>query len=292
MLPNVDDRQFRIGVLVLAGLLAVGLVRLRFCYSVTLPAKITAPEVDDVSLGQIADAVQSNPSVYTGYLQKDAELYGVSQTPTLEQMSVAFRYQVDDSKHTLDPEGDGTLVEAAGLRLSLAVQQVPNTASLMMLLVIENTTNKDLAYQVVTRPSVGTQPCGRKATRAHNAMAIQAGARQERSECLYQRGWTLEIERIETMELPRLSFFYVSRVPPEVVGLDARVSRGHEPASGRLCSVMLPATIRNAREKGTLTWRDFVDFFARHRCDTYRFPDGYKAFTKDAERSLPAGTTL
>lgn len=285
----MQEKQFRIVVLVVAGLVALGLMQLRFCQSVRIPDKIPAPPAEEISLTEAIESVESSPSIYDGYLEKDASAFGVQPAPDREAMSVVFRHQVDDSGHRLDPKGDVRSIESLGLRLSIEVRRIEGTPRKMMVLIMENLTDRNLAYKIDTRPNRGTRPCGRKLTLVHNAMVLAAGAKQERSECLYKRKWALDIERIETVELPELSYHYVSKVPPATVGISARLGRGHRPPVGSECAVMLPATIRNARDAGKVTWRDFIDFFARHRCDTYRFPEGYKAFTEDAQSPLPAG---
>ena len=280
---------FRIGVLILAALVAVGMVRLRFCSEMTLPAKVAAPEPREISLGDVTSSLGESPSIYAGYLEKDAETYGVAPVPEAKDMSRVLRHQVDDARQRLDPKKNPS-IESAGLKLSISVRKIEGTPLKMMVLGIENLTEKDLAYRIVTEPKGGAKACRRKVTLIHNAMAIKAGARVERSECLYRRGWTLELQRVETLELPSLSFFYVSKVPPEVVGIDSRVGGGHAPPVGRPCRILLPGTIRNARDAGDLTWRDLTDFFARHRCETYRFPEGYKALSEDGQVTLPAAS--
>ena len=45
--------------------------------------------------------------------------------------------------------------------------------------------------------------------------------------------------------------------------------------------------IRNALAKNLATWRDIVDFYGRHRCETYRFPTGYRAFTRKGQWAVP-----
>jgi len=42
-----------------------------------------------------------------------------------------------------------------------------------------------------------------------------------------------------------------------------------------------------AIRSGDIEWRDLVDFFARHRCNTYSFFDRYKAFQGDGLEKLP-----
>jgi hypothetical protein len=51
---------------------------------------------------------------------------------------------------------------------------------------------------------------------------------------------------------------------------------------------VLGQAVRNGIESGEIGWRDLVDFYARHRCQTYTFPLEYRAFNVDGQRTLPA----
>ncbi len=46
--------------------------------------------------------------------------------------------------------------------------------------------------------------------------------------------------------------------------------------------------VRSGIERHEISWRDLVDFYARHRCQTYQFPTSYRALTSDGERPIPA----
>jgi len=59
---------------------------------------------------------------------------------------------------------------------------------------------------------------------------------------------------------------------------------------GERCAFALPQAVRSGLERGEIGWRDLIDFYARHRCETYHFPYDYRAFKKDNERSVPAVT--
>jgi len=126
----------------------------------------------------------------------------------------------------------------------------------------------------------------------HNAQVVAKGGREERSECDYHDGMSLEIDRIESVELLPLQAYYVSRVPPLALGSEPRLAHGHDPelpTGQSVCNIALSQAQRAAIANGDVTWRDLVDFYARHRCDTYRFPSSYRAFTKDDDRALPDG---
>jgi hypothetical protein len=50
----------------------------------------------------------------------------------------------------------------------------------------------------------------------------------------------------------------------------------------------MPQVVRSGLENGRIGWRDLVDFYARHRCQTYEFPIAYRALKSDGERPIPA----
>lgn len=199
-------------------------------------------------------------------------------------MSDVFEHSADRTRRDLEP---GRSIETIGLRLSLSVQDVGRRQQ--MLLRIDNLTDQHFAYRVVTRPSRGEAGCGRKETLYYNANAIRPGETLTRSECTYGRGWVLEIQAVETVTLPELGFHYVSAVPPRQFGIDTRLADGHT-APGRqpLCNLVLPGTIVRARDDGEISWRDMIDFYARHSCERYQFPRDYKAFGRAAAQPLPA----
>lgn len=223
---------------------------------------------------------------YATYLARDSRTYDVSPPATVQSMSRAFPYQVDRRRRELWP-GKGAL-ELLGLRLRVSARSIPGAPKRQMLLHIENLRDQHLAYNIETRPTKGTKPCHAKRDRSHNAIAIEPGGTEVRSECIYHEGWGLEIQQVEIMEVPELAYVYLSRLPAMQVARQPRTARGHQPPGGVAgCSLGLPANIRRALESGEMGWRDLMDFYARHRCQTYQIPGGYRAFQSDGERSLP-----
>ena len=97
------------------------------------------------------------------------------------------------------------------------------------------------------------------------------------------------VTKVETVEVSPLMSWYLAQVPPQVVGIEARVARGHHGVDAKQkCSAAMPQVVRTGLDRGTIGWRDLVDFYSRHRCQTYQFPSHYRAFSKDGERPLPA----
>ena len=119
-------------------------------------------------------------------------------------------------------------------------------------------------------------------------MAIAPSTTELRSECTYRKGWGLAIQSVETIQLPELSYIYVSWLRPERVGMDRRSTGGHRTiGASKPCEIRLAANIEQGLETEEISWRDMIDFYARHRCRTYSFPYGYKAFDTPGEYNLP-----
>jgi hypothetical protein len=102
----------------------------------------------------------------------------------------------------------------------------------------------------------------------------------------WHEGIALAVSRAETVEVPPLSAWYLDHVPLSAVGLEPRFTRGHlAPETGARCTFAMPQAVRSGLERGEIGWRDLIDFYARHRCQTYQFPLSYRAFKQDGERS-------
>jgi len=71
------------------------------------------------------------------------------------------------------------------------------------------------------------------------------------------------------------------------IGLADRTSAEHKIPAGAPCATVPQQAILLGMEKATVSWRDVIDFYARHRCETYDFIPGYQALTKKGQRKLP-----
>jgi hypothetical protein len=281
----ISDGHFRASVIGGGIALVLGITAIRFCGSVPLPPRSprgAAPahaEVSGTSSDPLA-ASASFPAMYQDLLARDAAAAGLPK-PTIEEMSRKLPYRVDEGRRVL--EVGQRPIEIAGLRIA-AVQ-----AGDALGLEIRNESRVALAYLVVTQP---TPPVDCSAARPLpvNAMVIGAQQRETRVECVWREGVAIEVSRIETMELPPLSARYVSQVPPSVVGIEDRIARGHHiDGAGERCSSIVPQALKNGLERGEIGWRDLIDFYARHRCQTYQFPVTYRAFTRNGAMRLPVG---
>lgn len=277
----ISDGQFRVGAIVAGIVLALGIAGVRFCGSVSLPAKPSAIAATSArEPGDLRTTSATSPAIYLDFLARDAAAAGLAK-PTLEEISRKLPYRVDEGRHVL--EVGQRPIELAGLKLS-AVRAGDSIA-----LELRNTTQSALAYLVISEPAPNAAGCNSARPLPLNAMVIGKQDHETRVECVWRDEVAIAVTRIETIELPPLSAWYVAQVPPSVVGIEDRVARGHRaPASGEKCSPMVGQAIKTGLERGEIGWRDLVDFYARHRCQTYDFPLLYKAFTRDGQHPLPA----
>lgn len=150
---------------------------------------------------------------------------------------------------------------------------------------ITNRTDKRLAYLVDTSVD-HPQRCSSKGAIGHNALALQAGETVRRTECLWHPGAYVNVRRVEVLELPELSYYYVSRLVPSQMLLDTRTSAGHETPKLKPCRFIPWREIQTSSQGPPTPWVDIVDFYSRHNCDEYSFFRGYHRAT--SALALPA----
>jgi hypothetical protein len=276
---SISDTQFRIGVGVAGIALVAAISAIRFCGSVALPPKPPPPASPGAPSREVWRPSASLEN-YQELVARDAAAAGL-HAPTLDDMSRKLPYRVDSVRHVLEI-GEPPL-ELAGVRLR-ALRLAEGLA-----LEIANATDSDIAYDVVTAP-IAAGTCNAAPALPFNAMTIARGHSETRVECVWRDGIALAVTQVETLEVSPLSARYLSHVPPSVVGIEPRIARGHHAAETERCRVAQPQAVRSGLERGEIGWRDLVDFYARHRCQTYQFPIGYRAFRSDNERSVPAAS--
>lgn len=267
--------------------LSIAILAMPMCSDVTLPPKVPPPAISGEARDLLKTASASAESWRAG-VERDARTLGIA-TPSDVDMTRKLDHRLDTTAQVIAP-GEGS-IKAAGLQLTAIAVDEEGAPRKALVLVIENLTDSDLAYHVVTTPRPGGPACNQRLILAHDAIVVGRGKKVQRSECIYRSGMSLAIDRIETVALPPLMSAYVSRLPPAAVGADARLSRGHRPelpAGMAVCSNAASQSLRADIENGTIAWRDLVDFYARHSCEQYQFPEGYKAFERDGARPLPA----
>lgn len=276
---GASDQQFQLGVGAGAIALVTVITVVRFCGSVSLPPKPAMPVVASGTETQMMAKTAASPQQYLDYLSRDSTLAGIG-APTLEEMSRKLPYRVDEVRHVL--EVGQAPIELAGLRLR-AVKGVDSFN-----LEIANLTGTNAAYEVVTEPIPNARSCMKAAPLPLDVMVISKGATETRVECSWHDGMALAIKKVETLELNPLQAFYVRQVPPEFVGIDERIARSHHGVDNKEGCGNRAGSVRTGIDRGEITWRDLVDFYARHRCQTYHFPATYRAVTIDGQHTLPA----
>lgn len=278
----------RIGVAAGAVGLGLALFALRFCGDVPMPARAPRPTVTAVDPGATLAAATASEAAWRSFLDQDARAAGVP-LPTDEQMRAKLVYRSDESPRTLAPGADP--IEVAGLRLTVRAVDDEDGPGELLVLELENLTEHDLAYRVVSSPRPGGAACNDRTPLWHDGMVVRRRGKVARSECGYRAGMTLHIEDVETVEVDGLQSVYLSRVPPAALGgdpFDGKTHRPRLPAGVLVCNLVPSQVMRSAIADGSVRWRDLVDFYARHRCDSYRFPMKYRAFERADERPLPA----
>jgi len=234
------------------------------------------------------------PALYRALIEQDARTMGVP-APTAAELSSVFRYSDElPSRRKLRA---GATLRAGGLSISLIVRREAGAVEGQsfradhLVLKIENLTGHHLAYRVSTAvPDPGR--CEAKGVIVHDAIALRPHETILRTECLYQQAGEVEVTRVETMELPALSYLYVSRLTPGLVLYDGRTSVGHTIPKGSVCPQTFSwREVRDGAARGQIAWRDIIDFYARHNCDEYAFFPGYR-YRIDAAAPLPARPPL
>ena len=281
----MNDQGFRIATIGVISLLGLVIFFVRFCGSETVPPLPPAPVTTIQDARQTALDIGSRNDVYEEQIKKDARRFDLSADEMLIAMKAPFPSQTDRTARRLKP---GESIDVLGLKLTLSLRALDYRRK-QMVLRIDNSSEKVLAYRIVTRPSKGTLSCGKMETTEHNAIVIAPGSIETRTECLHRPGWDLEIGLVEVVEVPKLSLYYLSSMAPAELGLENRVSAGHTAPTGvRRCGSVLPARIKRAQERGEVLWKDLIDFFSRHSCDKYRFPHDYRTFEGAGVIELPA----
>jgi hypothetical protein len=284
---SYSDERFRWGVMGIAAAVVAGGLYLRFDYAVPMPPVPPRTKPDPATLRSL----DFTANMYRALVEKDASDYNLP-VPSAADLEQVFPYDSDEPRQTLVPGGPA--IDTPVLSVSLRIGRVGTLAVDHLVLRIENRTGNNVAYRVETRPDGDPRTCLDKSDLPHNALALAPYETVERTECATRLGvvGTVTVLRVESMVIPPLSYYYVSRLYPPHVGLDARATRRHVPPKGPICTDIPEQAIRRGMEKGDASWRDVIDFYARESCAKFIFPVGYQAFTKPGERRLPVPLTV
>jgi hypothetical protein len=268
--------------------LAIGLLILSLA-SAPAPAP-PRPQPPPPSASLVNSEQRFSPYYYKALIEEDATAFGVP-VPSYEELQQPNAYF--DELHQRQRLRLKVPVETRHLRITLDVSKettIIESHSLTsdhFVLRIENRTPYYLAYRVDTAVT-DKQKCGLKAEIPHNAIAIEPEQTILRTECILRKDASIDLTRIEVIELPALSAYYVSRLPPNPVLFDARTSAGHLPSKGTLCAQTFSwRDIKDGLSRHDFGWRDVIDFYARHTCAEYSFYASYR-YRGDPTAPLPA----
>jgi hypothetical protein len=186
-----------------------------------------------------------------------------------------------------------TSLETAHLKISLEISKRrasmdgQSFAMEHLVLRIENRTATYLAYRVDTTVTDRAK-CSSKGDIPHNSLVLEPRQILLRTECLYRNDESVDVRNVQVIELPPISAYYISRLPPNQTLTDPRTSSGHVPLAGTVCPQTFSwREIQDGIDKKQLGWRDVIDFYARHNCDEYSFFRSYR-YRSDPGAPLPA----
>lgn len=260
-------------------------------YSLSAPPPAPSrPEIPPPLSSLINSEQRFSPLYYRALVEQDAKFYGVP-APAYEDLQQPNPYF--EELRTKKRLRIKTPFETRHLRLTLEVTKEMATLenhtlnSDHLTLKIENRTQFHLAYRILTFVP-DKEKCANKANLSHNAMMIEPGQTIMRTECLYRQDEHVDLLGIEVIELPPLSAFYISRLPPSSMLYDPRTFAGHMPPKAEICAQTFSwREIKDGVEKQAFGWRDVIDFYARHNCSEYTFFKSYR-YRGDPRDRLPA----
>ena len=275
---------------VFTGVFAIALSALILHAATAPPPTPKRPEPPPPPSAMINSEQRFSVLYYRALVEQDAKAYGVA-APSYEDMQQANPYfdELQGKQHLRIKAP----IETRHLRVSLEVSKqttIIESHTLStdhLVLRIENLTPLYLAYRIQTSVA-DKHKCTMKAEVPHNAIALEPKQTTLRTECLFRKDAQIDITGIEVIELPALSAYYVSRVPPNSTLYDPRTSAGHTPPRGVMCPQTFSwREIKEGIDKKELGWRDVMDFYARHNCTEYSFFKSYR-YRGDPSAPLPA----
>jgi hypothetical protein len=275
----------------LAGALAVGLGVFVLHASSAPPPTPERPRPPPPASMMLNSDMRFSPVFYRTQLEQDAKSYGI-QAPSWDEITQPNPY-FDEMKGKQHLRIKAP-VETRHLRVSLEISkaisviegQTMNADHLVLR--IENRTPLYLAYRIQTSVA-DKRRCSIKGEIPHNAMAIGPSQTIMRTECLYRKEESVDVNRIEVIEMPALSAYYVSRLPPNATLYDPRTFSGHVGFRGHDgCQQTFSwHEIKEGVDSKQFEWRDVIDFYARHNCSEYSFFKTYR-YRNDTNAPLPA----
>jgi hypothetical protein len=287
--PLSGNALLGLGVAACGLVIVLAVVSLKFLMRKPPPPPPPPPPAPEQSVGRV---LRYSEPYYKALVEDDAKRYRVAVSEPSELARPLVYANELPAPRKLKTARD--LVETAHLKITTRVaREWASTASGQrfryehIILAISNKSQAPLAYRVETSVSHPEQ-CQSQGAIGHNAIAIRPGETVERTECLWHKDTALTVQQIEVVELPApLSYYYVSRLGPTQIGLDARTAAGHlVPPPAKECSFVPWRDIQTSAAEAHTEWADVIDFYARHNCDEYSYYRGYRRWA--AAGALPA----
>jgi hypothetical protein len=275
----------------LAGALAVGLGVFVLHAGSAPPPTPERPRPPPPASMMLNSDMRFSPVFYRTQLEQDAKAFGI-QTPAWDDITQPNPYfdELKEKQHLRIKAP----IETRHLRVSLEIGKIASVLEGQtmgadhLILRIENRTPLYLAYRIQTSVTE-RRKCANKGEIPHNAVAIGPNQTIMRTECLYRRDEAVDVNRIEVVEMPALSAYYVSRLPPNATLYDPRTFSGHVGFRGHDgCQQTFSwREIKEGVDQKQFEWRDVIDFYARHNCSEYSFFKAYR-YRTDTNAPLPA----
>jgi len=274
-----------------AATLAIGLGTLGLHAASTPPPAPERPRPPPPISAMLNSELRFSPVYYRSQLEQDAKAFGLPPVSWDEITQPNPYFDELKKKQRLRVKAP---IETRHLRISLEIGKTPTIVGGQsmnadhLILRIENRTPLYLAYRVQTSVP-DKKRCSNKGEIPHNAIAIAPNQTILRTECFYRKEEVVDVNRIEVIELPALSAFYVSRLPLNSTLYDPRTFTGHVGFRARdTCQQTFSwREIKEGIDQKEFEWRDVLDFYARHNCNEYSFYKTYR-YRTDANAPLPA----
>jgi hypothetical protein len=231
-------------------------------------------------------AMGATPEGYKAIVTEDARRFGVGVD--VSQLAEPFPYHVEfEGSHRLvGRDSLDTPHLQIGARIEKQWANMGGNQGFgadQFLLTVKNKTGHALAYRIQTEVP-DRRACRMLGATPHNAIALRPAEELTRTECLWGgHGFFVAVRRVEIMEIPALSYYYLSRLHPPHVLYEERTSEGHQAPIGKPCELVPWRDIQVGEEQGDVSWADVVDFYARHNCDEYTFFRGYRRRNRAAD---------
>jgi hypothetical protein len=147
--------------------------------------------------------------------------------------------------------------------------------SLHTLLQVTNQGSVALTYRLIARSKDGGD-CKLRAITQYDAIVLDPGETARISIC--SGAHEVELVDLRMMELAQpIQIRWLRQLPPDTLGLDDIAQRSHKSAKTVLSCGAVPSEETGKKiSGGAAQWEDVADFYSRHDCNLYRWPDAYE----------------